>query len=297
MILVIIIGLSISFHIQTANGYRKDFTRQRNFYQQLKWRAPGLEPGTVLYSIYIPAIKEADYSFTMGINLLYSTEELDTDFEYWFATPRDYKPETLAMNPGLPIEQGLRTFTFIGSASRVVSFFMPATGCLWVVDPYYPILLEELDLLAKVTNIPNYSLYNRINNQDLILENGLAGNNLSGIFDFSPQKTWCYYFEKGDLAQSKGNWDLAVDLYEESVQLGLVPVEGVEYLPFIKAYTALGKIDTAVNLTDLMFKKSFFTKPMMCKFWDDTLTENPEIAASDISNVYNPENCPLFFGK
>ncbi len=296
-ILIIIVGLSISFQIQTANSYRKDFIRQTSFYQQLKWRIPGLEPGTALYSKNIPTVKEADYSYTMGINLLYSAEELDADFEYWFVTPRYYSPETLFNDPASPIEQGLRNFKFVGSASRVVSFYMPDTGCLWVVDPYYSLLQTEHDMQTNATSIPDYSLYSQINNQDLILENELANNNLSGIIDVSPQKTWCYYFEKGDFAQSKADWVSTIALYEESVQLGLVPEEGAEYLPFIKAYTAQGKIDAAVNLTDLMFKKSFYTKPMMCQFWADTLSENPEISLSSVNQVYNAENCPQFFGK
>lgn len=297
IVLAMMVGLSISFQVQTANDYRKDFSRQQNFYQQLSWRAPGLEPGTTLYSINVPANKEADYSFTMGINLLYSTDKLNTDLEYWFTTPRYYDPELLYGNPGTPIIHRLRTLEFEGTASNLLSINMPETGCLWVVDEYYPILQKELDVQAEITDSPNYLIYSRISNPEVIKSAGLPGNNLSRIIDFSPQETWCYYFEKADLAQSKGDFNTAAELYEETVDLGLEPVEGVEYLPFIKAYNALGNVESAVKLTDLMFTKSYFTKPMMCQFWHDTITNNREISISTINQVYNAENCPQFFGK
>ena len=72
-ILIILVALSISYHIRLGNEYRKDYNRQKAFYTQLSWRIPQLEPGTTLYSPAIPSSLEADYSYSMGINMLYSS--------------------------------------------------------------------------------------------------------------------------------------------------------------------------------------------------------------------------------
>ena len=65
--LIILVALSISYHIRLGNEYRKDYNRQKAFYTQLSWRVPQLQPGSTVYSPAIPSNKEADYSYSMGI--------------------------------------------------------------------------------------------------------------------------------------------------------------------------------------------------------------------------------------
>lgn len=280
-ILILVVGLSISYQIQIGNDYRKDFIRQKVFYTNLAWRIPSLQPGTTLYAPGMPSDKEADYSYSMGINLLYTTTEMDTSFDYWFSGPRYYSPETLLADPNLEIKDGLRNYQFIGSASEMVSIHMTG-GCLWVIDPYYALIPEGISLLPA---------YAELTNQDLIGETPAETNQLSKIIDTSPQNTWCYYFEKGDLAQSKGKMEEAVNYYEQAISEGLVPLEAIEYLPFVKAYAKLGRIEEAVALTELSFKRTGYAKPSICQVWQDVVKENPAISLSDIKTVYNSKNC------
>ncbi len=286
VVLILLTGFSISYQIRLGNDFRKDFIKQQQFYTQLKWRIPDLEPGTAVYSPGIPTVKEADYSYTMGINLLYTGSKISTDFQYWFTGPRYVSPATLLSDPAYTIKNGLRNYEFEGTPSKVVAVHYPATGCLWVIDPYYTLYS---------TKVPSFDLYGQLTNQGLIHEDEGKENGLSRIIDFSAQNTWCYYFEKGDLAQSKGQDEKAVSFYETAINNGLVPTEAIEYLPFVKAYINLDQIDTAVSLTAKAFKKSGGPKPVLCKLWNDTLTANPSLSPSDISEVYNQENCPDYF--
>jgi hypothetical protein len=50
-----------------------------------------------------------------------------------------------------------------------------------------------------------------------------------------------------------------------------------------------------VVLTEKSFKKSYLTKPVLCKYWNDRLSENASIASSNLDTVYNEDNCPSFF--
>lgn len=282
--LIVLVGLSISYQIQTSNEYRKDFNRQKAFYSQLAWRIPSLEPGTTFFSPGIPSGKEADYSISMGINLLFDSEEITPALDYWFTGPRYYNPSDLVVDPTIEIKDGLRIFSFIGTASKVVSVYMPDDGCLWVMDPYYALVPE------KITQITQYG---ELTNQELISEFGQQTNHLSKIIDTRPQITWCYYFEKGDLAQSKGKYDEAVNYYEQAAANHLMPFKAIEFLPFVKAYAYLGRIEEAVELTRKSFSLSEESKPSICQVWHDVLSENSAILLSSVETVYNSQNCSI----
>ncbi len=284
IILILIVGLSISFQIQTSNDYRKDFNRQKAFYSQLAWRIPSLEPGTTLFSPEIPSGKEADYSISMGVNLLFNSDEISPSLNYWFTGPRYYNPSDLVADPNMVIKDGLRIFNFKGVASSVVSIYMPDDGCLWVIDPYYALSSEKIKLFTS---------YGQLTNQDLIGETGPQSHQLSKIIDTKPQQTWCYYFETGSLAESKGNYEEAVLNYEQAVAGHLIPLKAIELLPFVKAYAQLGRIDEAVSLTSKAIEDSEDTKASFCQVWHDVLKENPAILLSSVETVYNSQNCSL----
>jgi len=68
-------------------------------------------------------------------------------------------------------------------------------------------------------------------------------------------------------------------------------LEAVEYLPFVKAYAALGDVKKAVELTETAFKKSGSAKAPICLLWKDILEKNPSISSSSVESVYNSVNC------
>jgi hypothetical protein len=275
--------LSISFQIQNGNDYRKDFIRQQDFYTQLKWRIPGLEPGTALYSPTIPTGKESEYSYSAGINLLYGNSP-DPVLDYWMTGPRYFSPDTLVDDRSIEIKQGLRIFQFKGSASKIVSIHMPETGCLWVVDSNY-------STINSLVPIEEFWLYDDFSRQDLIVDEINPVNGLSAIFDFNSHSNWCFYFEKGDLAQSKGRYEEAISYYEQAMENKLVPLESIEYMPFIKAYVGENRIEDALSLTRKSFAKPSYAKPVLCQYWKDYLEQNSNVTNASIEEVYNSNNC------
>ncbi len=54
LVLSILLGLAISIQVQTARSYQASWDKQRQFYWQLYWRAPSLEPKISARPVYPP---------------------------------------------------------------------------------------------------------------------------------------------------------------------------------------------------------------------------------------------------
>ena len=61
----------------------------------------------------------------------------------------------------------------------------------------------------------------------------------AAIFGEEPQRTWCYYFEKADLARQLGKWDEACACGARR-PTAFAAANGVEMVPFIEAHARLG---------------------------------------------------------
>ena len=55
------------------------------------------------------------------------------------------------------------------------------------------------------------------------------------IFGAEPPHTWCYYFEKADLARQLQDWQSVLQLEKQAREHGFTPKFGPEYVPFIEA--------------------------------------------------------------
>ena len=69
------------------------------------------------------------------------------------------------------------------------------------------------------------------------------------IFGSEPAHTWCYYFEKADLARQYSDWQTILKLQTEANQKGYTPTNDAEYLPFIEANVQTGNWQTAIDLS------------------------------------------------
>jgi hypothetical protein len=64
-----------------------------------------------------------------------------------------------------------------------------------------------------------------------------------------PTHTWCYYFEKAELARQEKDYSKTISLLDEAQGKGFSAVNDSEWFPFIDAYLHLGKIDQAKSLS------------------------------------------------
>ncbi|HEX2055677.1 MAG TPA: hypothetical protein VHF07_04235, partial [Nitrospiraceae bacterium] len=63
----------------------------------------------------------------------------------------------------------------------------------------------------------------------------------AAVFGREPHHTWCYYFQKADLARQLNDWSEVTRMADETRVLGLLPADPTEWLPFLEGYLQTGR--------------------------------------------------------
>lgn len=264
IILALLIGLSSGVYFRVGNDYRKDWINQRNFYWQLYWRAPVLNPYTALLSEGGIFKFTTKYSISSAINVLYPVPEATTDLPYWVFELDDLAdggidPEKLIS--GVDLRETLRTLshTSLSRDGILISYLRGRNHCLWVLSlddadypylPYYSALTLELSNLGQI--LPESST--------TVLPDAT-------IFGPEPAHEWCYYFEKADLARQFGDWETVRSLGDQALSLGFGPHESYEWIPFIEGYIHGRNWEMAGMLTIEAYGKDPNLKQALCAAW------------------------------
>jgi hypothetical protein len=237
VLLTLLLGVSVSGQMINQVLFRDDWRTQREIYWQLSWRIPSLEPGTALFGKGTFTDKSSYYDGTYIVNLLFdSTPQQDPRYAYFdiFHTNLD------DYVPGIPLTQTVRSGQFTGTTSLAVVFdFGVRGGCVRVLDPIYQ---DDPDLNASVADLFKISDVSNIQSTP-----GPAPD--PAIFGAEPAHSWCYYFEKADLARQQQDWETILQLKAEADAHGYQPDLAAEYLPFIEAYAHTGQWEQAYQLS------------------------------------------------
>lgn len=272
--------LSLAVGLQFNNGYlwREDWQRQKSFFWQMNWRIPDLQPGSILLSSDTPFEYSSDNSLTFPLNLAYSPENHTTEIEYaYFFVSVRLGNELDALKPGLPVHQDYLAATFDSSSDRMVAVHHAPPGCFRVLHPVYdrdlplaPVMGEDAALLQGT----GFPVLPRTASKALALSNvgqidpePASDVSLPEIFDPEPAHTWCYYFEKADLARQEENWAQVVEIGDQVFAIPYYPDDYSEYLPFIEAYARTGRWEDARDLTRKTADLMPVLRPALCAIW------------------------------
>lgn len=259
----VLIGMAVGFHLRSTSTYVNSWVKQHNFYWQLYWRAPYLRPGTALLSMDELFIYVGRSPTSMALNLLYPQPTGSRELAYWFVELPYHVgplgiPEFVA---GKNIRYSFRKYSFTGSSlDGLAIFYEPEGGrCLWVLSPLdrynpeIPGMTEEVLPISNLERIePNASS---------------QGYPLVGIFGKEPHHSWCYYYQKVDLARQLSDWGRVVELYDEALEIGLKPENPHERLPFIEAFARTGRWQEAIRQTNKAFQKNHRYAAQLCYLW------------------------------
>ncbi len=256
LILSFLLVFSIAAQVWVVNDYRHDWDTQLDYYWQLYWRAPALQPGTALFTFEQPSPSVTDFSHAgFALNVLYHYQTEDGLLPYWFFASRFH----FQYEPGDPIKYTLRSLEFRGNTSEGISVLHQGGGaCLRVLDTVYandPYFTEGQDILIPISNLSR------------IIPDPVAGPPDPDIFGPEPVHTWCYFFEKADLARQIKDWNTVIALYKQALHKGLAPDYGAEYIPVIEAYAQTGDWKQAYDLTLLAQRKGQGLNKMLCANW------------------------------
>jgi len=282
----ILIMFASGRQVLLSDTYQRDWQAQKNLFWQLYWRAPGIQPDTIVLmneelSLY------ADNSIGATLNWIYDPKP-GTDINYVLFYPTNRLGKSLAsLEPNLPVQYSYIAGDFTGNTSDSLAFYFDPPACLRLLEPDLDsnnhFILDE-SLMREASTLSNAG---RISAQQTAV--------MPDIYGPEPSHGWCYYFEQADLARQMGDWEEVAKLGNKAFQLDDFPNSPLERFVFIEGYAHVGNWDRAVELSTVSYKVSKdYVGPLLCKLWDRI---DVNIASSDnktaaLDQIQNLLACP-----
>ena len=272
----VLISLAITTHIHNGDVYRREFRLQQLFAQQLFWRAPDIKPGTLILAEDKDVFPHNDdEAFAFLVNWAYNPDQTTTELDYdFFHVSVRYGADFQTFEKGETVFKEHLLPTFTGNTDQVLVLHFDPPSCLRILDPVYDadVLVAPRDvnnaeagtLLLPRALVPALHLSDP---QNIILKSNDDFAPPEWLFGPEPERTWCYYFEKADLARQTGDWEKVAKLGDKAFGMPLSPADSAEYMPFIEAYARLGRSEDALTLTENALEKNSAVRAMLCGLW------------------------------
>jgi len=266
----IILGMASANMFHLANIYRQDYELLKQFFWQLSWRAPAIEPDTLILTNRPPFTYSTDNSLTAPLNWIYAPDNRSLELPYLFWDVASHSPGGWsAIDRDKPFTLPYRITEFNGSFNQAISVFFKPPDCVKVLDP-----VIDADLPGKPLFITPGAAFSR---PELILANSQKPANLpERIFGPEPERDWCYYFEKAELARQVGDWALVSELADQALVAEKIMTEAnvLEWIPYIEGYARNQRFDEAETLTMRVYQTHSKMRRMLCALWERVETDH-----------------------
>lgn len=268
--LSILVAAAVAFQVNNSVRYKNLSTYQEQLIWQLVWRAPNITPGTTFIAHDLPYMEFlSGNAITSQINWIYSTEQADENrgIKYYFLflnSPQQAAIEELS--PDHDITSRFRTYQFTGTTNQILAVSDNSSGCLRVLD-------AELTPINTVVDIYPKSMLDAVNlsNLDTIINAGTQKTPPANFFGNEPEHTWCYYFEKSDLARQYSDYEDSYNFIKEANALSFYPLDLTEWYPFIDSALHLGHFDEAAELSSRIIIDGYLVQNGVCNTWANYL--------------------------
>lgn len=287
--LAILAGFAIGAHLRQGNLYRLDWDKQRDLAWQFHWRAPSLEPGTLVIGEGALAAYENGYNAAFELNLWYLDQPITANPSFWYETyysEPGLRDQELLSN-GVEVNAEFYGIQFSGNTNKSAMVFNnpEESPCWWFLTP--------ADRNNKALDPDMAAAAAHTATQAVISDGRNEPQAIKSIFGDEPAPNWCTVFQQASLSQQYGEWQNVLDSWSRAQEIGLRPYNGYELLPFIEAYAHLGLWQEASALSLNAYTISRRTQPMVCAAWDgyegDSAKESGFEAAYDF--VTNKLEC------
>jgi hypothetical protein len=271
--LALIVAFAAGWQVRNADAYRIDWVKLNDLLHQITWRMPDIKPNTILATQNFPLTYYSDNSLTAPINWTYAPDIQGTRIPY-LVSYLEVRKNSVFSNflPNQPAHYPLRKLDFYGNTSDTVVVYKPVLGCLTVLDDKYnnwlsfPYLPDQLQQAIPLSN------------PDRIIANAARViKPIPQYFEDRDENTWCYYYEKAELARQTGDWLNVVALWDKSQKGQMVPNQATEYYPFVEGLGMSGKMDQAISLSRKVISIQPGDHNGICQIWGRIEAVNPAI--------------------
>lgn len=285
----VLIGAAAGYHLRTATSYYRSSLKQNNFFWQLSWRAPYIEPGTAILSNDELFSYVGRLSTSMALNLLYPLSSSSPNLDYWFLELEKDVPQ-LAIPKflrGKSLKETFRHYIFSGSSldNLAIYYTDPVGRCLWVLSPEdidNPVLPTHLRSILPVSNLSRIEPTQKDADYPPV-----------EFFGQEPEHTWCFYYQKADLARQYRDWSKVLALWEQAQSRGYSPNNPHEMIPFIEAEAFSGNWEAALERTNAALTLDPEFSLRLCQVWDKIVANTivPLEFTSRLEQLKTSMNC------
>ncbi len=264
-ILSMLIGLATLTHHGTAAKSISDAQAVSDFWWQVAWRAPHIsaENGTTLLVVY------PDVNYSEGnevawapANIIYHPQEQEQSPISVPISAIRLEAETLP-NLIMGSKDYLREDVIVKNIlinynyRNILVLTQPSIqSCVHAIDNRW-VSLSASDGVHVIAGASKSNIEN-------IIPTGDSPVLPQVLFGPEPPHTWCYFYQKADLARQTGDWDQVIEIFEEAGKKDLHPNDQIELIPFLQAYAyhndlkTVKQLSTRIN-TDIFYKQQACT--------------------------------------
>jgi hypothetical protein len=232
------------------------------FWWQVSWRIPALRPGATL-AIHYPSenIGDDGNGVMEAANMIYfpnPSDQIPVQYNVAALTLGDANIQDILVGK-LSRRIVYRSHAVNYNYGNILVLSQPTpSSCVHVIDGSRP-LISTFDpanvmLAASLSNIENIMQ----SDTPFVPQNFAFGN--------EPEHSWCYFYEKAELALQFRDWNEISTLGEEAIRLGLHPIDRSEWLPFLYGYAMTGN-DLRIKQTSSKINDDTFLRLQTCEMF------------------------------
>jgi hypothetical protein len=255
---ILLVSLASMTHYANARIHVDNWETVKEFWWQVSWRIPQIEPQTVLVVSYPDQGIAEDYFVWGPANLIYYPKLVPVRSSPLTLLGTTLNlPDIQAIQVGLVNQINRRGFSGQVDYSRTLVLTMPSVfSCVHVLDGTRP-ELSSFDR-AEIALVAPYS------HPEMIDTNSSPQIPPVEIFGLEPTQGWCYYYQQASLARQRGDWEEVVRLGDEAQQQGRRASDSIEWMPFLEGYAYQG-IDGRVEELSAILREDLYIRDLACE--------------------------------
>ncbi len=240
LLLLVLIGSAVVVHYFSAAWYRDFWTWQRDAWQQLVWRAPAIDRGTMLFLTLPFAGYQEGYEIYGPANIIYypgQSLEIGGDvLNAATAANIELEKDRQHYDRSVLVEDNYK--------SVLMAVYPTTNSCLHVLDGRK----VELPGLIDDSLVADVAPYSRID----LIDPGAPAATLPQFLGGEKPSPWCHFYQQMDLARQQGDWEKVVRLADDAQGKGLTPEDVSEWMPALEAYATTGRGQAARHAASIV---------------------------------------------